>query len=251
MKKNSVIRYVFLALFVCAISSIAIVHLFHSSKYQKANELIQAIENNDVAQVKKLLEDGVDPNQVNMAPLNYAFWEMSAKRPLAIACRTGNVEIIELLISYGAAAEHQENTGWSPLKETLFFSNPGDLQIIELLLAHGADPEREEPDNPAVFDAASLYPVPFGSDEYTTGYDEDMAKEITEIVKLLLGDNDIDIQARNGDTLLICAARRGNIHLVQYLIACGCSASVKNNSGQTAYDVALENGNTEIAGLLE
>ena len=251
MKKNSIIGYVFLALLALAIGSVSIAHLFYSPKYQNSNKLIQAIENNDVARVKNLLEDGIDPNQVNMAPLNYAIWEMSAKRPLAIACRTGNVEIIELLISYGATAEYQENTGWSPLKETLFFANPGDLQIVELLLAHGADPEREEPDNPSVFDAASLYPVAFGSDEYTTGYNDDMAKEITEIVELLLGDNGIDIQARNGDTLLICAARRGNIYLVQYLIERGCSASIKNNSGRTAYDIAIEKGHAEIVGMLE
>ena len=251
MKRKAVFIGLILMLLVLIAIGALVVHFYYPSKYQNADKLISAIENEDVTQVKKLLDEGIDPNQTNMPPWNYSFFEMSATRPLSVACRTGNLEIIELLLTHGATVEYQEHTGWSPLKEALFFTNPDDLKIVELLLEQGADPNLEEPDNPLVFDAASLYPQYFVKGEYTTGYDDAAAQEITQMVELLLGNKNIDMQAKSGDTLLMCAARRGNIHLVHYLIDHGCSISIKNNAGQTAYDIAVECNKTEIAALLE
>ena len=134
MKRKAVFIGLILMLLVLIAIGALVVHFYYPSKYQNADKLISAIENEDVTQVKKLLDEGIDPNQTNMPPGNYSFFEMSATRPLSVACRTGNLEIIELLLTHGATVEYQEHTGWSPLKEALFFTNPDDLKIVELLL---------------------------------------------------------------------------------------------------------------------
>ena len=163
---------------------------------------------------------------------------------------TNYLEIVNLLIAYGATAEEKEHTGWSPLKMTLFHTNKDDLEIVKLLLANGANAQTVEPDNLIVFDAANMYPMLLGSEDYTTGYDADTAKDITLIVELLLSDHDLNVRTKSGDTLLMCAATRGNLCLAEYLIARGCDVTLVNDSGKTAYDLAVENGHIEIAELL-
>ena len=107
-------------------------------KYHQANRLITAINNEDVAAVEELFENGVDPNQTDVPPsLCWSFFEFSARRPLAEACSTGNLEIVSLLVEHGATAECIEHTGWSPLRETLFYYQPDDVQIVEMLLGDG------------------------------------------------------------------------------------------------------------------
>jgi ankyrin repeat protein len=226
--------------------------LLTAKQFRDAEKLIDAIEKENVEQVKLLLDSGVDPNQTNIPPLNvWSIVEMSADRPLSVACKTGNLEIVEALIANGATAEKREHTGWSPLKMTLFHTHADDFEIVKLLLSNGADPQTVEPDNLIVFDAANMYPILFGSEGYTTGYDADIAADITAIVELLLMGNDINLRTESGDTLLMYAAARGNLCLAEYLIAHGCDVSLVNDQGKTAHDIAIEHNKEGVIELLE
>ena len=82
-------------------------------------------------------------------------------------------------------------------------------------------------------------------------YDEAIAKDITEIVLLLLEDRDPDISSGGGTTLLMHAASVGNVYLVNHLLSMGADTTLTNRLGETAYDIAVKNGQQEVAFLLE
>lgn len=225
--------------------------------YRDARTLIDAIHSENVSQVQQLLESGIDPNQLTL-PVSH-WWsllEMVPDRPLSEACGTGNLQIVEMLIDYGATAEYQEGTGWSPLREALFYCHSDEVAIVELLLEHGADPNIRESDDIPAFAAAEMIPKEFDKFKtngtvFISNYDEKTAKSITEIVVLLLENQSVDIQTPSGKTLLMCAAESGNLYLAEYLITQGCDAAIEDNNGNTAYDYAVQRNHQNLIDLLE
>lgn len=219
-------------------------------------KLIRSIEEDDVATVEKLLDNGVDPNRLTAKPSKlWSFLETSPRRPLSVACDSGNSEVIQLLIEYGATAEVIDDLGWSPLRETIFHFDPDDVEVVKLLLANGADPDAIESDELPVFAAAQM--LPWASDpdtsKYIQEYDEATAKGITEIVILLLGDTSIDdtTYSRMDRTLLIHAVVNENLYLAEYLLSQGCDLTITDCHDKTAMDYALESGNEELIALLQ
>lgn len=246
---------------ICVVLCIALVLLvsWEIIKSASAKKLIQAVENEDVQEVNLLLEKGVNPNTPYGFTNRYviSFLESSPKYPLSVACRTGNLEIVKLLQSYGATpANWGEYMGWSPLAETLFYYHPDDIQIVQLLLENGADISQKESDWLPAFRASRMYPQKFDPTQangtvFSTDYDKETANGITEIFKLLLGDLDVNDQTSNQTTFLMNAAMHGNQALVEYLLSIEADASLKDAFGKTAYDYAIENGHAEIAELLQ
>lgn len=226
------------------------------SDYSETHELLLAIECEDVDNVEQLLLNGIDPNRTDIPPNKlWSFFEITPKRPLALACRIGNLEIVKLLISYGATAEFIPGTGFSPLRETLFYYQPNDLQIVYLLLENGAKAEDESEGN-LTFVAAQMAPRIYDSTKangtvFATGYDEATAKGITEIVCSLLDDQSINITNKAGKSLLILSVQAENLHLAEYLVDQGCDLSVIDASGKTAQDYASELNSTAMIAILE
>lgn len=222
----------------------------------KTHRLIRAIESNDTTTVKALLDSGVDPNRTTVRPSKLlTLLETEAKRPLTIACDQGNLQIVQLLLDNGATAEQIDGTGWSPLRTTLFYYNPNDPEIVKLLLEHGASLNEKEDVLP-VFAAADMTPQIFDSQKtngtvFFDGYDQKTAEGITEIVFILLGDNSINITNSSGQTLLMIAIQRENIHLIKSLLNLQCDIGIKDLNGKTALDYARETNNSEIIALLD
>ena len=217
--------------------------------------LLKAIEEDDVAAAKQLLDKGLDPNRPNVDPgLFWEFLEYAPRRPLEVACHEGNIEMIQLLIDYGATAEEIEGMDWSPLRQTLFHFDPDDVEVVKLLLANGAEPDAPEVDELPAFVAAQM--LPWASDpdtsKYIREYDEATAKGITEIVIILLGDTSIDdtTYSRMDRTLLIHAVVNENLYLADYLISQGCDLTIADCHDKTAMDYAIESGNEEMIALL-
>ncbi len=220
--------------------------------------LVKAIEKEDISTVEKLLASGVDPNQPDIKKEYWALWsflEVSPRMPLSVACGTGNLDMVELLIEYGAEAGYVEHTGWSPLRETLFWYDPNDVQIVQILLNHGADGYFIEGELP-VFVAARMRPQIYDR-EKTNGtiflgeYDEETAQGITEIVKLLIGDISINATTSMGESLLILVVQQENVFLVKYLISVECDIHIKDAKGNTALFYAQQSGNVELIGLIK
>ena len=79
------------------------------------------------------------------------------------------------------------------------------------------------------------------------------ALEGTAYLQSLLIDKGADIQIRNndGESVLHLAAKGGSLWLVKTLIEMGLPSSELSNKNMTAYDLAVENSNTEIMDFLK
>ncbi|RTL07208.1 ankyrin repeat domain-containing protein [Candidatus Dependentiae bacterium] len=60
----------------------------------------------------------------------------------------------------------------------------------------------------------------------------------------------LNIQDRKGYTPLIVAVLNGYYHVVEALLMAGAMLSIKDNSGRTALDYALQSNNKKVAALL-
>ena len=231
--------------------------IFFNTPYRKAGCLVNAIRKEDYDKVEELLNDGVDPNVTTASDITEFILnlvESTGQRPLSVACEVGNLEIVKLLIDYGATAESYDKCGWSPLRQTLFYYQPDDVEIVKLLLDNGADSDFEE-DKLPVFAAADMIPKVYDKNKtngtvFLSEYDVESAKGITEIVSILLDDKSVNIKTKLGETLLIKAVKRENIYLIEYLLVAGSEINSKDIYGKSAIDYAIELGNENIISLL-
>ncbi len=254
--KKKLIILAFLLIFIVVLS------IFWNTPYRKAELLVKAIKEEDCEKVEKLLISGVDPNLTTTSDITEFILnalESTGERPLSVACDVGNLEIVQMLIDYGATAEPYDKCGWSPLNQTLFHYQPEDEAIVELLLKHGADINEDNSFGQPIFYAAEMIPKKYDRKEdnrvyYIDGYDAEVAEGIANIVKMLLeyGSFDVNLKSSyNDSTLLIAATKSGNLCLVKYLLSMGCDATEKDNANKTALDYAVQSNNKDIIALLE
>ena len=241
---------------------IVVLSIIFSTPYRNSSALVKAIKKEDCEKVEELLSSGIDPNVTttsNISEFILNIVESTGERPLTVACDVGKLEIVQMLIDYGATAEPYDKCGWSPLNQTLLHYQPDDKAIVELLLKHGADINEDNPFGQPIFHAAEMTPKKYDRKEhnrvyYVAGYDAEVAEGITNIVKMLLqyGDFDVNLKSSYDDsTLLIAATKSGNLYLVKYLLAIGCDATAKDIANKTAYDYAVQFNNKDIIALLE
>lgn len=249
---------------VCFVLLLIVVFCIWYAPYHRSGKLIRYIEKQDADTVEEMLRSGVDPN-VPTGPYEggWKYWnillESAPRTPLAVACDTGNLEMVKLLISYGAspAFTQREGMNWSALSETLFYFQPDDVAIVKLLIENGVDPYCDEYcGEMPVFMAARMTPKVFDATKangtvFATEYDEQTAKGITEIVILLLGDESVNSTTLSGQTLLMLAAEKGNLYLVNYLMEQGCDKTMVDNYGKTALDYAMEEQRQDVIDLLK
>ena len=237
------------------VASILVIGLICVCAYHHfaTKDLLRAIEAEDVLNVEQLLKEGADPNKLRVPPSKFwSFVEYSPDLPLSIACETGNLEIVELLISYGANAEPSDEAGFTPLEATLFYFQPDDPEIVALLLENGAKTEDLQ-NGKAVISAARMKPCVYDKTKangtvFSSGYDESTAIGITKIVDMLLAENDID--SETGVNLLKASIQQENLYLTQYLLTKGCSPTTPDSSGKTPHDYAKEINNTDLLHIL-
>lgn len=245
-----------LTIIMCLLALTVIIIYSFDTPYRNSRRLIDAIENNNVIAAEEILVSGQDPDIPSLRPMKIlSFWGISPELPLAVACRTGNYEMVHLLITHGASANGVSGAGRTPLHETLFYFQKDDVEIIQLLLENGADTGSENDLLPVSY-AAKMTPKEYdpameNGTVFKGDYDEAIAQDITEIVLLLLEDRDPDISSGGGTTLLMHAASVGNVYLVNQLLSMGADTTLTNRLGETAYDIAVKNGQQEVAFLLE
>ena len=186
-------------------------------------DLIDAVQNGDIDRVRELLDSGVNPN------IKHYFNDDS---PLISASFDGHTEIVKLLLESGADPNIGYRHGYTPL---IFASKKGHSDVVRLLLEHGADINiRGKYGNTPLILASR------------GGH--------SDIVRLLLERGaDINIQNDYGNTPLMSASRGGHSDIVKLLLENGADPTIKqdNFDETTAYDEALDNGNMEIARLIQ
>jgi len=234
------------------IGALIIVLLWNIPDHAKSRKLVKAVQNENYEEVEKMLNDGVDPNipTANVIEQLWMFACGTGRRwPLTEACKTKNLEMVRLLLDYGASPEcfdPYEN----PLREIVSELDSNDYDMIVMLLESGANPFYNTA--PANWDfsvnifsrVASLAPSAH----------PDAAHEITRIMKYMINQTGADINIAHGEdgyqTLLMEASSAGNAVLVQYLLDIGADKTIVCH-GQTAYDIAVERGYTEIAEMVK
>ena len=233
------------------ITIVAGVNVFLNSPYHQSDKLIAAIQDHDKDAVVELLESGVDPNVNNRPdrPIFNSLLEQSPKRPLSIACQEGDLEMVKLLISYGAVVNYPDDGTRPPLVCAVLGYDKDDVAMVKLLLENGADVSQIYASSLPIHYVAQMSPNARNENgEFV--YNEDVAQDIVEIAKLVNGDSDINGYSKKF-TPLMYTASRGNKALVEYFLSIGADKTAKLSDGRTAYDLAMLHGHTEVAELLK
>ena len=95
-------------MFLCCICIAVFVLLYVTMKpHLDSNRMIRAIHEDDMEQVKTMLESGCSPNIPDWPSEGIAYYicnfvESSPNLPLAVACSEGNPEMVQLLLEHGA-----------------------------------------------------------------------------------------------------------------------------------------------------
>jgi len=88
--------------------------------------LLQALWSEDIGRIKDLLEKGADPNAQTSC----------GTRPLLVAAKKGNPELIRILIQNGAQVDGRDTNGITPLMSA---ASAGKAGSVEVLIAAAAD----------------------------------------------------------------------------------------------------------------
>lgn len=239
---------------ICVLLIISAGWLFTSIRpYYESNQMINAIRNDDIEKLENMLQSGYNPNVPDSFYKGIwryinTFCETSPSLPLSVACSYGNLQMVQLLLDYGAdpALTEQDGLDWSAMSSAILASEDEDcVEIVKLLIANGADPKSDSDGYLPVFLASLEYIV---SGEPESPERTAHAERIVALVALLIGD--MDVNKMDGHTLLMCAALRGNQALVEYLLSTGADPYIQTSDGRTAYDFALMSGHHEVAEVL-
>lgn len=280
MKKHILL---FLAI-SCIISGVALV-MFLNSDYYYAKKLVHAVEMEDIAVVEQILRK--HPHCVNTYPqilperiFNTIVEDRGMDYPLSEACETGNFEIIKALVEAGA--DPNCNAGYPPLSITYLRKRDNWYQISLYLIENGASldytTESSGGKSVALIDIMNCRPggadpeyVPESEEEVLSAFyyaikhcdhtkvnwfrvlQRGISSNRIEIVDYLLNENycNINDTDSSGWTVLMQAVTGiPKPEMVQFLLDKGADKGLMDSKGKTAYDYAIENGNTDIAFLL-
>ncbi len=178
---------------------------------------------------------------------------------LQLAVRQGKLDLVQEEIKKGVDINYQDKSLKTALHDAVAVNNP---KLVEFLIAHGAKQE--------IIDEHKCTPLKLA-----------MQKNHIEIAKLLLSKIDklnvsylidaiehgsldifkliiskchlLDINAKiNHETLLCKATTKGNVDIAKYLIEeLKADPNIPNGRSFTPYDIALEEGNADVARYLK
>ncbi len=182
-------------------------------------KISQAVAAGKVGKVRKLLEEGADPNTRNVA----------GGTLLMQAAFRGHKEVAQLLLDKGAQIDATCPSGVCVLATAAIGNHP---EMVSFLVNKGA-----QVDSKCTSGSTALMMAAF------TGY--------KKVLKALL-DSGADINARNdvGATALMFAASFGHKEVVKLLMERGVDIHAKDDAGETALSKAEAEGYKEIAELL-
>lgn len=160
--------------------------------------------------------------------------DRGARLDLFEAAATGNQDRVEQLLHKDPTTINSYSSdGWTPLHLAVFF---GRINIVHFLLAKGADINAVSTNDQRVTPLHSALANPHNS----------------AVAQLLIGAGaNLNVRQSHGYTPLHYAAANGLEGIVRSLLAHAVETSVKDISGKTPYDLALDRGHPTIAALLK
>ncbi len=176
-----------------------------------SSELSKAIADEDVDLVRELLVKGANVNEKEES--------YSKITPLFVAVEQGNIEIVKLLLEFGAKVNARDSEKQTPLMRLDDDATP---ELVELLLKYRAKIEAvDSQGNTALIIVADRVNV--------------------EVIEAFI-DAGADINASNkeGKTVLMSAAESDNIGAVRTLLVAGANAATRDNEGDDAWEYASD-----------
>lgn len=276
MRKRRI--FIVIGIIILAICCVAIAYL--NSNYRYSKLLLNAIETENKNAVIEVLEK--KPSCVNTYPtLAPDWWQslmlQSIEYPLVEACRTGNIEIIDILVKNGADV----NLGdiQTPLSMTYCVKPPNWYNISLYLIENGASLDYTSSNSEwcvlteIVESRPGIMLHKYGPEDSTEvamafhyaleNCDHSKIKwmrvlqhsvtfDRIQIVEFLLNEGYCDVNDTTvGMTALMFASRDSTPEMVQLLLDYGADKTITDTDGKTAYDYAVEEGDAEIAELLK
>jgi len=247
--------------------------------------LIDAVITNDLAALRQLLAEGVDPNMRG---------EVAGDTGLHLAVFKRSVPMATLLLEAGADPNIRRNDGQTPLHIAALVGEP---ELVELLIEHSADPNLENQEGMTPLSVATTYghrkviellkahraPARWGVLAPTRLSDVAGAGDVQEAAVLLSDQTGPDVKDLMGLTPLIAAAiahqpettalliergadvnmaaadmtplhfaaSAGSLRVAKVLLAHGAAVNAQGPGGLTPLALALESGMRDMVVLLE
>lgn len=201
-------------------------------------ELAEAVANNEPKTVKRLLDLGVNPELrivgQNREPLIFLAWSKDwftlplnkmGDRPRSSYCITAKQECLNLLLKYGANPNAGDSRGRTALEIAIVWCL---TDTVKLLLLHGADPNLKDKKGQTPLMKAAILGIKDA---------RPIQDKLQIIIHLLDSGAEIDAQAPDGKTALMCAIGNSRLEIVELLVSSGASLTIADNQGNRAKDI--------------
>jgi ankyrin repeat protein len=201
-------------------------------------ELLEAAEEINLPEVRRLLRAGADVNAVAD--------DFFGNTALHKASDRGHVQVVKELLGHGADVNVKDNNIWTPLH---FACWKGHAQVFKELVDHGADIEAKDNDGRTPLHCACLTGHVAVVNELVSPNDRNDTTIILGKRKSRAGAN-IEVKTNQGNTPLHIASLKGHLAIIKALLTFGADILAVNNDGRLPVHCAVSEGKSAASKYL-
>ena len=194
-----------------------------SPQQDETTTLFDAVKNDDLNMVQRLLEQGAKPNEIG---------EDKGRTPIFYTTDIENLKIIDLLLGYGADLKKQDKQGMTPLHHIALYGKP---EVLEYLLG-------KEGVNPNILNTKNETPL-----MYALRNEKDPKKSVEILIEHKANPS---VRSIYGRTALYEAISKKNYEIIEFLLSKGADTDVELFCGLRTLHIAACNNDTKSVQIL-